>query len=156
MVSWKKKYGPIVGLRLGEFRVVLLNDYDDIREAFNKVEFNGRPEFKPAHLFAGGEEHGTLTSDGDPWDTIRRFTMKHLNQLGFGRKKMESFLSCDISQLNSRLQQQVGTSKQGALIDFKDKFYIPATNHLWHILMGNEIQKEERPAFQAALVELNK
>ncbi len=58
MSSWHKKYGNIVGLRLGSYRYVMISDYDLIKEAFNQDAFNGRPEFKPTLLFAGGVEHG--------------------------------------------------------------------------------------------------
>lgn len=92
---------------------------------------------------------GTLTSDGDPWDTIRRFTMKNLNSLGFGKKSTESLILSDIEELVTSLSKGVGKS-----LDFKDKFYIPATNHLWFILTGEEIR--DKPYFRDALASLHK
>ncbi|XP_021951195.1 probable cytochrome P450 4p3 [Folsomia candida] len=91
----------------------------------------------------------TLTSDGDPWDTIRRFTMKNLNSLGFGKKSTESLILSDIEELVTSLSKGVGKS-----LDFKDKFYIPATNHLWFILTGEEIR--DKPYFRDALASLHK
>ncbi|OXA49862.1 Cytochrome P450 307a1, partial [Folsomia candida] len=58
MTTWGEQYGKIVGLRLGDFRAVQLNDYDHIKTAFSNPAFNGHPEFKPLHYLMGGQDHG--------------------------------------------------------------------------------------------------
>ncbi|OXA56381.1 Cytochrome P450 2K4 [Folsomia candida] len=75
--------------------------------------------------------------------------MKNLNSLGFGKKSTESLILSDIEELVTSLSKGVGKS-----LDFKDKFYIPATNHLWFILTGEEIR--DKPYFRDALASLHK
>lgn len=43
--------------------MVIINDYDWIKEAFKQKEFNGRPNFILSLLLVGGARHGTLTSE---------------------------------------------------------------------------------------------
>jgi len=152
MMDWKKTYGPLVGVRLGDWRTIIINDLEWIKEAFNQEAFNGRPEFKAAMMFTGGDEHGTLTSAGDPWDTIRKFTMKNLNNFGFGRKSMEGFLQSDVSALVSNLREEAA---KGMPMSFQGKFYIPATNHLWFILTGQEFPKEKVSEVHKIITNLN-
>jgi methyl farnesoate epoxidase/farnesoate epoxidase len=42
--SLSKKYGPVVGLRLGRECVVTVSGYDAIRDVLLRDEFDGRPD----------------------------------------------------------------------------------------------------------------
>ena len=51
--KWSKKYGDIIGFKVGERWMVALNGQEVIKEAMVKrgVEFAGRPEFYSSMLY---------------------------------------------------------------------------------------------------------
>ena len=51
--KWSKKYGDIIGFKVGERWMVALNGQEVIKEAVVKrgVEFAGRPEFYSSMLY---------------------------------------------------------------------------------------------------------
>lgn len=83
---------------------------------------------------------GTVVSAGDSWDTVRRFTIKHLNALGFGKKSAESCVMFDINNVMRSLETP---AKEGKPIQLSNNFVITATSSLWKILVGKYIKDEE-------------
>lgn len=85
-----KKYGSIFSMYLGNYLVVVLNDYAAIKEALVKQAdvFAGRPL---SANFSISEENreGLLTSDGNFWKDHRRFTITLLRDCGVGKLSIE-------------------------------------------------------------------
>ncbi len=111
------------------FRVVVLNSFNAIREAFKLDAFSGRPALKMLEVRNGGMvnvgkcinilnnsshkcAHSTLywnviaiglvCSEGKTWIEQRKFTLKTLKELGFG-KPMEGLLMQEVAELVSFL-----------------------------------------------------
>ncbi|GBO13016.1 hypothetical protein AVEN_30073-1 [Araneus ventricosus] len=85
-----EKNGPIYRLKLGSVNVVVLTDFETIKEAFSKDALMGRPPDIPLEFT---EE--TLRSEvmsTAKWNEQRRFSLHMLRDLGFGKTRMEEHI----------------------------------------------------------------
>ncbi|XP_017755180.1 PREDICTED: methyl farnesoate epoxidase [Eufriesea mexicana] len=87
-----KKYGPVVGLKIGIDRIVVLNDYESIRTMLTDEDCDGRPIglFYETRTF--GSRKGLIVVDENLWVEQRRFVLKHLREFGFGRRSMATII----------------------------------------------------------------
>ena len=64
----KKAYGPIAGIYMGTRPMVIVSDFDLIKDLYKKYEASGRPIQKPFHEArfgsADGTQRGLLQSTG--------------------------------------------------------------------------------------------
>ncbi|RWS26441.1 cytochrome P450-like protein 20 [Leptotrombidium deliense] len=74
-----KSYGSVYQIFLGSRRVVIINDFRLVREAFRKPIFSGRPDTEVTKILQG---YGIVHSDGDLWNEQRTFLHKVLRQIG--------------------------------------------------------------------------
>ncbi|XP_022081139.1 steroid 17-alpha-hydroxylase/17,20 lyase-like isoform X2 [Acanthaster planci] len=92
--EFKKKYGPIVSLKMGTSNVVLLNNIEVVKEALIKkgLDFVGRPSIHSVSLITEGYKDIAFTDYGPQWryqrklghTAIRHFAQKeHLEKLVF-------------------------------------------------------------------------
>ncbi|KAM7285446.1 cytochrome P450 2F2 [Ixodes scapularis] len=82
-IEWAKKYGPVFRIRIGVRNIVLVSDFELIKEILCKKECLFRPQrwvFK--HI--GGV--GSL--NGKAWQENRRYCVKSLRELSSGKKSM--------------------------------------------------------------------
>ncbi|GBM40327.1 Cytochrome P450 2J6, partial [Araneus ventricosus] len=101
-----KKYGPIYRLKLGSVNVVVLTDFETIKEAFSKDSLMGRPPDIPLEFT---EE--TLRSEvmsTAKWNEQRRFSLHMLRDLGFGKTRMEEHIQEEILELLQRISEYCG------------------------------------------------
>lgn len=91
-----KKYGDIFSLYYGAYPIVVLNTLPIIKEAFRKDIFSGRPN----HLLAMElSKDGITFNDGVAGYEQRRFTLKTLRDLGFGKESMEKLIEEEVKEL---------------------------------------------------------
>ncbi|XP_050701057.1 cytochrome P450 2L1-like isoform X8 [Eriocheir sinensis] len=114
----KKEYGDTFGLRHGSQRVVFLCNSKTIREAFSRYEFNDRPDWKFPNFLSEGKVAGVIFSSGERWQTLRRFLLRNLRDLGMG---------------TSRLDDVIVREAEGLVQDFrtyanKPSFFPPSIN----------------------------
>jgi len=145
-------YGPIVGLKLGKQKVVLISGNDLIREVSSREEFEGRPDgFYWRKRAQGGRLGngmfiidrfnqficavfsilGVVFVDGPTWVEHRRFSIQHLKKLGFGRNIMEVLIEDEAMALVNWIK-----SKKSGSIDVSKMFIIPVLNILWKLTAG--------------------
>lgn len=100
-------------------------------------------------------------TDGQLWKSQRRFTIRHLKDLGFGKTKLEHFLADEVSDLVMNLSvsnqiflkvltnsllilyQNAITSSENSNILLDDLFTRPVINVLWAILAGKRFERDE-------------
>uniref|UniRef100_A0A669PWA5 unspecific monooxygenase n=1 Tax=Phasianus colchicus TaxID=9054 RepID=A0A669PWA5_PHACC len=102
--EFSKKYGPIFTIHLGPKKVVVLYGYDVVKEALidNGEAFSGRgnlPLFEK--VFKG---KGIVTSNGETWRQIRRFTLTTLRDFGMGKKGIEERIQEEARFLVERIR----------------------------------------------------
>ena len=94
------KFQKMYTLFMGPVVIVVINDYKLTKELFAKEEFSGRPI---NYLFTNikgfnGHKRGIITTDGHTWTHQRRFALKQLRDLGFGRKSLDSVMIEEIGK----------------------------------------------------------
>ncbi|XP_011266920.2 probable cytochrome P450 303a1 [Camponotus floridanus] len=94
-----KKYGPVVGLKIGKDRIVVLNDLESIQAMLNNEDCDGRPigAFYKARTW--GARLGLIVVDERLWVEQRRFVLRHLKEFGFGRTSMAMIIEDEASKL---------------------------------------------------------
>ncbi|XP_015436194.1 PREDICTED: probable cytochrome P450 303a1 [Dufourea novaeangliae] len=85
-----EKYGPVVGLKIGANRIVVLNNHESIRTMMTEDDCDGRPTGIFYEMRTFGERRGLAIVDGNLWAEQRRFVLKHLREFGYGRKDMST------------------------------------------------------------------
>lgn len=108
-VQFGSKYGPVSMAYLGPKKVVILNGYDVVREAFvEKGEvFSDRPSLViPEMVFKG---YGLLFTNGERWKQMRRFTLSTLRNFGMGKRSLEERVQEEAQCLGEEFQKRSGT-----------------------------------------------
>ena len=115
-----KKYGKICGFYLGPEPVVVLGDYQLIKEAFKLEALTGRPRITTFVMARPGSElmntysyggiPGVIFTHGKYWKELRRFMLRNLRDFGFGKSSMEDLFHEEVDKLNRHLEKFEGTS----------------------------------------------
>ena len=84
--------------------MVVISDYNMIKDLYKKLEACARPKIsQPFHELrfgsSDGLQRGLLQSSGSEWMEQRRFTMRQLKDMGFGKSSMEDLIIREIEDL---------------------------------------------------------
>ena len=134
-------FGPVTRVFLGPVPVAVISDLDVLREAFKKDEVTDRPPMRPFHEFRYGDAHGgqrgVILSSGREWQEQRRFCLRQLRDLGFGRSGMEAQILEEVAKLCANLRAE---SEAAPRIDLNFKLNISIVNSLWLIMAGKSFE----------------
>ncbi|KAJ1108888.1 hypothetical protein NDU88_006258 [Pleurodeles waltl] len=85
----RKEYGPVFTIWMGSAPVVVLCDYDTVKDALvnHAEEFSGRHTLKSSEKVIGS--YGIVNNNGAEWQTLRRFAITTLRNFGMGKRSME-------------------------------------------------------------------
>eukprot|EP00093_Oithona_nana_P007338 07338.XXX_25634_23310_1 [CDS] Oithona nana genome sequencing. len=141
-------YGPISGLYIANRPMVVVSDYNMIKDLYKKLEACARPKIsQPFHELrfgsSDGLQRGLLQSSGSEWMEQRRFTMRQLKDMGFGKSSMEDLIIREIEDLCALLRKDVGQEMSVNL-----KLNLSIVNALWVLLAGDRFELED-PKLQA-------
>lgn len=128
-----KKYGPIVGIRVGHARLVIISGRDAVREFYNTDAMNGRPNGFFYRIRSFNKRLGVVFSDGDNWDVQRKFSLKILRQMGMGRANMIEHIEHECNEIVQYFKRK---SENDDLIEMQHAFDIPVLNILWTLVAG--------------------
>ncbi|XP_037048891.1 cytochrome P450 2J6-like [Bradysia coprophila] len=142
--EYKKTYGKIFSMNVGNFRVAVINDYKLIHEAFKREEFLGRPDFESYVLRNGGfKNRGVLFSDGTQnWHEQRRFALRTLRDFGFGKRTMDGLLLQEVEELVQYFKKEY----IGKPVDLKHSFNRSVFNSVWYIISDRRFERTD-PVF---------
>ncbi|PNF37031.1 putative cytochrome P450 303a1 [Cryptotermes secundus] len=130
-------YGPVVGLRVGKDRQVVLCGYEAIKEMLSREEFDGRPQGLFYETRTWGKRRGVLLTDEEFWQEQRRFVLRHLKEFGFGRRTMAELVEEEARQLVQAFQKRLeGFQNAGVVMSMHNAFGVYVLNTLWSILAG--------------------
>ena len=106
------------------------------KKLFSLDEFSGRLSLYRTKYVRGlgGEELGIATTMGRFWQEQRRFTMKHLKDLGFGTNKLDTIIQDEVKNLMDDLH--IKTKNGDVLVD--SIFNFPIINVLWQIIASKK------------------
>ena len=90
---------------LGPKNFFVINDLKLAKELFDKDEFSGRPIDDWTKLFKTENVamRGIIFTENSNWTKQRRFSIKTLRDLGFGRRSIEHIINEEITQIYSKL-----------------------------------------------------
>lgn len=128
-----RRYGPIVGLRLGRDRVVIVSGLDAIREVYSKDQFDGRPDGFFFRIRSFDKRLGVVFTDGAHWDIQRRFSVRTLKALGMGRTGMVNSLEREAEEMIHHLRKLSRTQK---VISMHNAFDVSVLNSIWTLIAG--------------------
>ncbi|XP_020291003.1 probable cytochrome P450 303a1 isoform X2 [Pseudomyrmex gracilis] len=94
-----KKYGPVVGLKIGSDRMVILNNLESIRAMLTNEDCDGRPTGPIYQARTWGTRKGLIVVDERLWMEQRRFVLRHLREFGFGRTDMAFIIQDEVIEL---------------------------------------------------------
>ncbi|XP_067003245.1 probable cytochrome P450 303a1 [Anabrus simplex] len=126
----------LVGLRVGKDLQVVLCSYEAVREVLNREEFDGRPKGIFYETRTWGVRRGVLLTDETFWQEQRRFVLRHLRDLGFGRRTMSQLIEEESAELLASFREKVMASPGGAVVPMNDTFGVAVLNTLWLMLAG--------------------
>ncbi|XP_065079380.1 methyl farnesoate epoxidase-like [Ochlerotatus camptorhynchus] len=135
------RYGPIVGLRLGRDRVVIVSGLESIREVYSKDEFDGRPDGFFFRMRSFDKRLGVVFTDGPNWDVQRRFSVKTLKSLGMGRTGMVNSLEKEAEEMIHHLRKLSRTQK---VISMHNAFDISVLNSIWTLIAGKRFNLDDK------------
>ncbi|CAG0896475.1 unnamed protein product [Darwinula stevensoni] len=82
--SMRKKHGDIFTIGLFHKELVILSNWELVRDFFGRMEVSGRPDAMIFRQISYGN-NGIVCSEGSLWQENRRFTMRVLRDFGFGK-----------------------------------------------------------------------
>lgn len=129
-----RSYGPIVGLRIGGERIIIVSGRKAIKEFYANDVFNGRPDGFFYRIRSFDKRLGVVFNDGQPWDVQRRFSVKILRQMGMGRSVMVQHIEKEAAEMVAHF---IECSQYDAPIDMQHAFDVPVLNTLWALMAGH-------------------
>ncbi|XP_058811722.1 probable cytochrome P450 304a1 [Topomyia yanbarensis] len=140
----------ILGMYLGDFGTVYVNDFDAVKEVLYRVEFDGRPDLFLARMREKNfQRRGIFFTEGPDWKEQRRFILRHLRDYGFGRRFEELE-----AETNAEIMTLIEMLKYGPRYEHEREFmkdgYVkcPAVfsacfaNAFLHVFCGERIPRE--------------
>ncbi|PAA72854.1 hypothetical protein BOX15_Mlig019014g1 [Macrostomum lignano] len=94
----KARYGPVIQVRFPDHLAVIVSGYDEIREVFLNESLLGRPQL-PWRKQVGG----LALSEGKLWRAHRTFSVRALNDFGWGRPACQA----DVAEESRQIVQEI-------------------------------------------------
>ncbi|KAK9500285.1 hypothetical protein O3M35_001573 [Rhynocoris fuscipes] len=132
-----KYRSDIIGFNLSGKYVVAIQNDELCDEALLKDELLGRPDSFFIKLRSMGTNKGITMTNGDLWQEQRAFAMKHLRNLGFGKKIMENLIKEEIQMCIENIESD------SINVNFKATISKCVVNVLWAFVTGSRFQRDE-------------
>ena len=136
-------YGDISGVYDPDRPVIVVSDPEVVRRLFKMEECSGRPGGKPFSKARYGQDdgksRGLLMSEGDEWKEQRRFTMRSLKDLGFGKTSMEDSINHEVEKLVRLLQKDYVGKPMG----LNNVMNLSIVNALWVLMVGETLELDD-------------
>ncbi|CAK1556238.1 unnamed protein product [Leptosia nina] len=129
--NWAKKYGKILGLRLGLVDVVIVFGKKYIKEVLARDVFDGRPDGYFYTMRSFGKKIGIVFSDGTTWTKTRRAVLKHLRNFGYGSRSMENNICEEVKAIVDLRKLDAGRP-----VVVNHVFDVAIVNIMWKLVAG--------------------
>ncbi|CAG7786193.1 unnamed protein product [Allacma fusca] len=133
-----QRYGNVFTIYLGNYRVVVLNDYKTIKDAFKEDNFSGRPNLKMLEVRNQGVRRGLVCSEGREWSEQRKFTLRQLKDLGLGKQSMDCLVHDEIDELVVGLKRDKLKS-----VNLQHRITTAVLNVIWRITCGERYTHDD-------------
>ncbi|CAL8126604.1 unnamed protein product [Orchesella dallaii] len=139
--KWSKQYGDIYEVKLGTQRAVVISNPKWVKEIFSTdTAFSGRSRIQCFEMYPDTPfALGIVSSEGEFWETHRRFLLRQLRDFGFGKSYMEQLVLEEVQEVIERFRKTKGKS----VSDLKSVFVLAVINSLWTILTSKRFQHDD-------------
>ncbi|XP_058066126.1 methyl farnesoate epoxidase-like [Anopheles bellator] len=134
-----RKYGRIVGVRVGRDHIIVVSGREAIRAMYAKEQFDGRPDGFFFRMRSFGQRLGVAMTDGPDWEVQRKFAVRTMKQLGMGRTEFVRIIEREVQELveNFRVRAEAGeTFMMSGSLD------IALLNVVWVLMAGQRYELE--------------
>jgi len=83
-----------------------------------------------------------MFTDGELWQEQRRFSMRHLRDLGFGKASIEGDMLNEVDDLVKEIREEAESNSDN-IVDFKGTFNVSVVNILWAIIGGKRFPRDD-------------
>lgn len=136
-VEWGKVYGPIFRIKIGATNVVILSDVKIWKEFVAMEESLIRPHQSVVYQACRGYL-GIATLNGKAWADNRRFCLRVLRDLGFGKTALEDHIKQQLQSLVNQIEDSKGTA-----IPIKECLFSISFNVISAVLFGSTYKESD-------------
>lgn len=137
-----KIYGPIMGIKLGRQKFIVISGNKLAKKILNDDKFNGRPDGFFFRVRSFGKRIGIVFSDGHVWSQLRQLAVKNLRTHGFGQVDMNKYLKIEGEELLKFLHGYEKNIDKPFLMN--EVFDVPIFNSIWTIMTGNRFSYDDK------------
>ncbi|KAL4708285.1 hypothetical protein ACJJTC_007691 [Scirpophaga incertulas] len=130
----------LVGMKLGPFNLVVVNESALIKEMLNSEPLDGRVDFILGRLRSYWKSLGIFFTDGYFWHVQRRFSLRYMRDYGFGRRdevleqvvesEMKEIIDMTLHGPKYPIEEEL---VKGDLIYLPHYFAVPFINGILHV-----------------------
>ncbi|XP_059471933.1 methyl farnesoate epoxidase-like [Neocloeon triangulifer] len=140
--KWAEQYGPLVGLKLGKDRIVVVSGYQAVKHVFSRDDCDGRPDGFFFRMRTFDQRLGLVFVDGEHWSKQRKFTTRHLRNLGLSVNSMEHIILQEVEALVHDLSDKC-SHNEDLEIELHNLCDISILNSLWAVVAGNRFELDD-------------
>ncbi|XP_077523106.1 cytochrome P450 2C23-like [Amblyomma americanum] len=126
--AWSSTYGPVVRVKAGLSETIILNDLDSVRAFLSHKDMLDR---SPGWVQGASVDVGFSAYGGKKWEVNRRFSLKLLRELGYGKADMQAIIAEGCEQLLNHI-----TEARGQPLDLFQLLLASASNNIGVLLFG--------------------
>ncbi|CAG0905804.1 unnamed protein product, partial [Darwinula stevensoni] len=132
LTAMRKKHGDILTMSIFQKEVVVLSDWELVRDFFGRLEVSGRPDLPLLRPDSG--ELGLAFSQGRSWQENRRLTVRIFKNFGFGNEEaLDSIIQDSVLNLCQFLKENQHKSQE-----LGPHLNIAVLNIIWKIIAGRQ------------------
>lgn len=135
------KYGKdFCTVWIGMIPFIWVQDFELTKELFAKDEFSARLDAWYARNIHGsnGRALGISWESGRFWQDQRRFALKHLKELGFGKQSLDIMIQDEVKDLINTMITTTSKNVHKNIFIADGFFNIPVINTLWQIVASQK------------------
>ncbi|KAF5282695.1 hypothetical protein FQA39_LY17502 [Lamprigera yunnana] len=131
----KKWNSSILGFKMGQEIVVVVEDFQTIKEILMSEDYDQRPKNFFTNIRTLGTFKGITCAEGKLWEEHRKFTIKHLRHIGLGKNIMDL-------KINEEIQNLFKTIEAQEVVQISHHLPFTIFNILWVLIAGSRISSE--------------
>ncbi|XP_021919682.1 methyl farnesoate epoxidase-like isoform X2 [Zootermopsis nevadensis] len=134
--SWMDKYGPVVGLMFGTKKALGVSGAKAVLEVLRRDEFQGRVDNSRTRDISFNKRLGIIFTDGPYWLQMKRFSLRHLKDFGFGKADMGGLIMQEVEDLVIEMRSKDTVQMYGL-------FKISALNVISGVMSGMRYARDD-------------
>ena len=126
---------------MGTIPFIWVQDFQLTKELFAKDEFSARLSawyFQNIHG-SNGRALGISWESGRFWQDQRRFALKHLRELGFGKQSLDSVIQEEVKEFINMMVATANKNKHNNLLIDDAFFNFAVVNILWQVVASEKL-----------------